>query len=131
MIDELGNDLTDNIVTTLNYIREQIKQIRPQASDVNYDSKIQQYKQLVELVTDIIKNLTKIFDESLTNFRLNVEKLWNEMKNASDEQAIQQYIQEFNESSEKIFLDAIQQHLNPKLDSIEQQIKLIENEEID
>lgn len=96
-----------------------MKRARPSEDDTNYEFKIQIYKELVEYVTNLIKELTCVFDESLTKYRERVEQLWNDLQSTSDWKYIQHYIAQFQKNSEELFSDAVQRHLSPYLDVIE------------
>jgi hypothetical protein len=119
IIDELGDNLTRCVIEGVNGIRDEVKKARPREDDPNYQLKIQAYKDLLEYVTNLIKELTNVFDESLTDYRARVENLWNDMQNTSDWEKINVYIKQFENQSEKLFGDAVQTCLDPYLITIE------------
>jgi hypothetical protein len=127
IIDELGNDLTRYVIENINSIRDEVKNARPREDDPNYENKVEIYKELLEFVTDLIKQLTNVFNESLTNYRLRVEQLWNDLQSTSDWSQIEEFIQRFEKESESLFDNAIQKYLNPHLHSIEFQLNCIKN----
>ncbi|CAF0874913.1 unnamed protein product [Rotaria sordida] len=119
IINELGDVLTQNVIEAINGIREEVKKARPNENDIDYQLKIQIYKDLLEYVTNLIKKLTKVFDESLTDYRIRVEQLWNNLEHTSDLNEINNYIEQFKNTSEQLFADAIQKHLDGYLNIIE------------
>jgi hypothetical protein len=122
IIDELGNDLTRHVIESVNGIRDEVKKVRPSEADPAYQDKIEIYKNLLEYVTNLIKELTNVFNESLTNYRLRVEQLWNDLRSTSDWALINNSIQQFEKESELLFDDAIQKYLNPYLCAIESKL---------
>ncbi len=122
IIDELGDDLTRHVIESVNSIRDEVKKARPSEDDPNYQEKIQVYKALLEYVTNLIKELTNVFNESLTNYRRRVEKLWDDLQSTSDWEQINQFIKQFENESEFLFDDAIQKYINPHLCSIESKL---------
>jgi hypothetical protein len=119
IINELGDDLTRIVVEAVNGIRDEVKRTRPSEDDTNYEVKIQVYKDLLDYVTNLMKELTKVFDESLTNYRERVEQLWNNLQSTHNWDDINAYIAKFEKDSEELFSDAVKRHLSPYLDVIE------------
>jgi hypothetical protein len=119
IIDELGDDLTRHVIESVNGIRDEVKKARPSEDDPAYQDKTEIYKNLLEYVTNLIKELTNVFNESLTNYRLRVEQLWDDLRSTSDGELINHFIQQFENESELLFDDAIQKYLNPHLTYIE------------
>ncbi len=122
IIDELGDDLTRHVIESVNSIRDEVKRVRPSEDDPAYQDKIEIYKNLLDYVTNLIKELTNVFNESLTNYRLRIEQLWNDFQSTSDWELINHFIQQFENESELLFDDAIQKYLNPHLCSIESKL---------
>ncbi|CAF0897542.1 unnamed protein product [Rotaria sordida] len=119
IIDELGDALTQNVIEAINGIREEVKKARPNENDIDYQLKIRAYKELLEYMTNLMKELTKVFDESLTNYRIRVEQLWNDLEHTYDLNEINNYIEKFKNESEQLFADPIQKHLDGYLNIIE------------
>ncbi|CAF0992132.1 unnamed protein product [Rotaria sordida] len=119
IIDELGDTLAQKVIEAINGIREEVKKARPNENDIDYQLKIQIYKDLLEYVTNLIKKLTKVFDESLTDYRIRVEQLWNDLEHTYDLNEINNYIEKFKNESEQLFADPIQKHLDGYLNIIE------------
>jgi hypothetical protein len=125
IIDELGDDLVRSVTEGVNDIRDEVKKARPREDDPNYQLKINIYKDLLEYVKNLIKELTNVFDESLTNYRVRVEQLWDDMQNTSDWEQINVYIKQFENESENLFGDAVQTCLDPYLITIETKLNCI------
>ena len=121
-INELGDQLTRHVIKSVNGIRDQVKKARPDKDDPQYQLKIDIYQNLLEFVTNLIKELTKVFNESLTNYRLRVEQLWNDLQATSDLQQIHILIEQFEKDSETIFYNAIEEYLTPHLSIIESKL---------
>ncbi len=126
IVDELGNDLIRHVTEGIEGIRDEVKKARPHEDDPNYQLKIQVYKDLLEHVTNLIKQLTNFFDESLTKYRLRIEQLWNDIQPTSDWQQINVYIEEFEKDAEKLFGDAFQKYLHLPLSTIESKLNDME-----
>ncbi len=122
IIHELGDNLTCHVIESVNGIRDEVKKARPSEDDPAYQVKMEIYKNLLECVTNLIKELTNVFSESLTKYRLRVEQLWNDLQSTSDWALINYFIQRFENESELLFDDAIQKYLNPHLCSIESKL---------
>lgn len=122
IIDTMGDDLIRTTSESLNKIREEVKKSRPNKDDVDYEAKIEAYKNLLDCTTNLINQLTKVFGESLTNYRLSIEKLWDDIKGQSDLNETNNIFVKFEEDSQNIFINALQKHLAPYLDAIESKI---------
>lgn len=122
IIDAMGDDLIQTTTESINKIREEVKKARPNKDDTDYESKMQAYKDLLDYTTNLINQLTKVFEESLTNYRLSIEKLWDDIKNQSDLNETNNIFIKFEEDSQNIFINAIQKYLTPYLDTIESKV---------
>ena len=125
IIEQLGSDLTQSVIVAINSIQTEVKKTRPSENEVDYEVNIQIYKNLLEYVKDLIKELTKVFDESLTTYRFRIEQLWNNLQMSSNQDMMDYYIKEFLQESEKLFADAAQKYLNSYLNIIESSITTI------
>ncbi|CAF3417546.1 unnamed protein product [Rotaria sp. Silwood2] len=128
IIDELGYELNQNVIEAINGIREEVKKARPNENDIDYQSKLQVYTDVLEYVTNLIKELTQVFCECLTNYRIRVEQLWNNLQHTSDWNEINNYIEQFKKESEQLFADPIQKRLHPYLDVIKLKLTYIKQQ---
>ena len=91
------NQLRNQVTTYVNDIERQIIAIRPRnTNDEDYVDKVQNYLLLVQLTTDVLKELNKLFNEIFDKFSTYIEELWNHMQNG-DNAEVRRVTQEFNE----------------------------------
>lgn len=119
MIDDLGKELVDLVSRNVNGIRDETKRARPQPGETNYENKIKAYLELVNYVTEMVNRLSNVFTEALTEYRQLIDRLWNNLQSSHDDHETQRHAQQFLQDSEQIFRDALKQHVEPLLKTIE------------
>jgi len=104
--------MRNQVNTYVNDIEKQVHAIRPRnTNDEHYIDKLQTYLVLVQLTTDILNKLNRLFTEIFDRFSVYINELWNHMMNRDDAQA-RRVTREFNEffnektsGSNKLFSD--------------------------
>lgn len=124
MIDELGDELVAYVTDAVNSIRDEVKRARPQENEENYEMKMTAYLELVTFITQMIKNLTNIFSNSLADFRQLIDQLWQDIQRSQNDNEIQQHIQQFLRVTEQSFQCTVSENIEPLFEVIETKIKL-------
>lgn len=124
MVDELGNELVGYLTETLNSLRNEVKQARPQEGEENYQMKMAAYLELLSYITNVIKTLTDVLSHSLAEFRQLIEQLWKDIQQSQDENQVQQHVQEFLHKTEQTFQDAVSKKIEPLFAAIEGKINI-------
>ena len=128
MLDELGNEVLTYLTQTLNSLRNEVKQARPQEGEENYEMKMAAYLELVNYITNVIKTLTNVLTSSFTEFRQLIDQLWKDIQQSQNENQVQQqHVQEFLRKTEQTFQDAVSKHIEPLFAVIETGMKIPDN----
>ncbi len=119
MIGELGDELIQHITDAVNTIRNETKRARPNPGEENYELKMVAYQELLAYITQIMNTLTNVFSYSLTEYRILVDQLWDNIQRSQNVNEVQNYIKEFLHQSEKMFHDAVTISIEPLFKVIE------------
>ncbi|CAF1102818.1 unnamed protein product [Didymodactylos carnosus] len=100
-IRQLINEIKNGMLTNLDLIVHHLLAIRPQPDNLNYDKAAALYQSILDNTIDMIEDLEKTMDKLLTEFNLNIQKLWNALlEHRHDETA--RIKKELNASVEKV-----------------------------
>ena len=121
-IESLGDELVSLITVGVNDIHDQVKRARPHPDEGNYEQKMIVYLELLAYVTNMISLLTEVLSDSFTELRRLVDQLWENIQPASNNAAVQLYIQDFLQASEQTFRNGISTKIEPSFTAVEAQL---------
>ncbi len=78
-VDEMIADLQNNLLSNTNDLRERIKQARPDPNDPQYTQKMSIYKELLEQMIPVMKNLQSFVGQILDELHDLVKQLWDDI----------------------------------------------------
>jgi meiotically up-regulated gene 157 (Mug157) protein len=126
MIDELGKELTMHITDAVHTIRDETKRARPQQGEENYELKMLAYQKLLVYITQIMNTLTKVFSHAFTEYRRQIDQLWDDIQRAQNEDDVQGYVRQFLCDTERMFRDAVTNDIEPLFEVIESKLSASE-----
>jgi len=117
-VDEMIVELHSTFQVNLNDLRQRIKQLRPTTDDPCFDQKMFIYSQLLEEFIPIIQLLEQCLIQTLDQFHILVQQIWNEIISNNGiqlEYFIEQHqltIQTFIQKQVIIYLEQLQFKIN-------------------
>ena len=129
-IDQINKDLCsglkNSIMDASQAIHNEIKSVRPSEDNPYYKSSLDICANLARSNRDFLNVTLAEFDEAVTNYRVCVDELRNDIENGADRQRVEDRIQQFRADSDELFQNVVQWVLDSYLSVIETKFLLME-----